>query len=199
MPLGETNPDFRLNPTVHALRSLLPEDARGEGWVARLVDVLTDRDRQLEEFFNRSVLRRVKTTRASGNNTLHTGTAWQTVFPQIVVDFYKANPGSHFTVWIAAAGEYADLPFPSWVEFGAQVASVPAGVAAFDNPVARRQANTVDEHYLWAGSADIAPSAAVPLPEGLYALTLRVRGQQAGTQFTSRSSGSLCLTVTESP
>lgn len=191
------NPDFRFSSDIAAVIGAVPAELRELGWVARLLQYLGDRDRAVEDYLNRHVVRRVESVRVLGNGTAHTGTAWQLVAPAVDVFFEKANgslhgatadPASHLTAWVAAAGLFSDAGAPSWVEFGLLVNGV-------DYPVVRRICSTTAQHYQWAGSVDIANANLVT---GRYQCSLRVRGQNAATTFTSSTNGSLSVTITES-
>lgn len=182
------NPDFRVQPGARAITSEIPAADRERPWVAALLSHLYQRDRDLERFLNRDVMRRAKSTRVVGNSTAHAGTAWQLVVPAVDVVFSKASPTSHLTVWVEAAGIYTSPTPPTWVEFGVLVNGV-------DYPVARRVCNASGEHYQWAGSVDVSNPALV---EGTYTCSLRVRGQAATTAFTSFADDSISVTITES-
>jgi len=182
------NPDFAFRPGAEAVTAAIPAGVREQPWVEALLRYLHDRDRDLERYLNRDVMRRAKTTRIVGNGTAHAGTAWQLVTPAVDVAFSKASPTSHLTVIVGVAGIYTDPGAPSWVEFGVLVNGV-------DYPVARRVCNTSGNHYQWAGSVDVS---ATTLVEGTYTCSLRVRGQNAGTAWTSFAQDSISVTITES-
>ena len=187
MPDGDLNPDFRYQPEVPAIVGLIPEQQRGLPWVQHLVALFSDRDRQLADYLNRQVVRRVEAVRATGSAATFTGTAWQSVTPTIAVTFYKAQERSKLVVTVHASGEYTDAAAPSWVEFGVLVNGV-------DYPIARGTVNATGTYHAWSGTdevgLDLAPAA--------YTVTLRVRGQNAGTAWASASTGSMSLSVTES-
>jgi hypothetical protein len=203
--VGEQNPDFGWQPKHETVANTIPAEIREMPWVRRLLTYLGDRDHQAEDYFNRQVLRRAVSARVLGDGTTRTGTAWQLVAPSCAVSFYKAQPESHLTCFVSAAGEYADLGFPSWVEFGVRITEEnPGGGTAFsqDYAVARRLVGMATEQGQWSGSADCASvlpkTDANEMRPGQYTVAVIVRGQNAGTTWQSEANSSISLTVIES-
>jgi hypothetical protein len=181
------NPPFRFQPTHAAVDALVPAGLKDQAWVASLLQHLGDRDRQLEDYLNHDVLRRVGTARVFGNATAHAGTAWQLVAPAVDVTYHKAGDASALVATVLIHGIYTDVGAPSWVEFGLLVNGT-------DYPIARHVCNTSGNHDVWVGSARIS---ATTLVAGTYTCSLRVRGQNAGTAFTSHAQDTMSVTVVE--
>ena len=188
--MSNSNPDYRAQPGINALADLVARANHDTVWAQ-----LGDLTRRLEDYLNRQVVRRVRSSgEVLGTTTAHTGTtAWQVVAPAVRVTFPKASPSSVFVVDVHVGGYVDALPAPpGWAGFGVRVTDA-AGTSYGDVEVCRVPfaAAAVYEH----GSGSAEYTALVPA--GLVTVDLLVRVNAAGTSWQSASRASMSVTVTE--
>lgn len=190
-----SNEDFKHpTPAVQLLGPLAQHLSPAQTTAAQAVaGLLDDRDRVLEDYLNRNVVRRVWSENVLGTNHAHLSTTYIDVVPACEVDIQKANLRSLLLVTLGVNGLYADAGAPSFVDLGAHI----VGPAGYDEQfgIASKTGRTTGTEMTHAALKAVAGGA----PAGPYTVTLQVKVSQAGASWTSGVSDTISMSVTEIP
>lgn len=194
--MSSRNPDFEYDPPIAGATQRLREIAATHravfgDEVDRLIAALEQRDKHLEDWLNRNVVRRIQIASVAGDDTVHDATAWEDVEPEVSHSVVKASPRSALAVQIDASGLFADASPPHNVELGVRV-SGPGGYDT-DFSVVSRTGDATVQYLVLSGGALVA----LGVPRGTYAVRLRVQVEAGGVTWTSTPGNSLSVSVTE--
>lgn len=154
---------------------------------------LDDRDRALEDYLNRNVVRRTLVENLLGDGTSHTSLTFVDVAPACVVAYQKASARSLLLCTVGVTGLYIDLGPPGYVDIGVHV----EGVDGYDEQfgIARTTGRISGTEMTHAASKSVAGDC----PSGPVTVTLQVQVQQGGEAWQSTNNDTISLTVTEVP
>lgn len=196
-----TNPDFthptkatELTAPVHELLAALPHvDPAVAAAATRIAQLLDDRDKAIEDFVNRNVVRRILVANVLGDGTLHSSLTPIDVSPLCAVSFPKAQARSLLLCTVGVSGEYVDIAPPGYIVMGVHV----VGPAGYDEQfgIVRATGRTAGDTMTHAGADAVAGDC----PVGPVTVTLQVHSENGGEGWQSDSGDTISLTVAEVP
>ena len=166
-----TNPDFFFTP---ARTDLEP----------RFREALLERDREIEDYLNRHVIRRRRAQSIVGNGSDHSSTTYIDVAPPVTLTFPKATDRSVLLVRVDARGQITAAAAACWVTFAVNDGTTDYGIASAD----------------LGGTGYLSANAEVEvtgIARGPVTFTLRVKVNAGTTTWTSLAHSSLSITCTE--
>lgn len=192
--VASNNPDYRHAVEIAALRDVIESYTMS---TAEKIDIVLkyadDRDRHLEDFLNRHVVRRVWTNQRAGNASHLTGSlGWYAVTPLVSTPIYKAYGNSELVVATSGTWLATGTVGVQWVATGVRLTD-PDGVSV----------DTLTGSLALAGDGPTPPvfgCGGIPaIATGAYTAQLIVRAEAAAIDLQSYTHGTLSLTVTETP
>lgn len=182
------NPNFEFVPSVQALRDSLGVAGREHEW---LFTHAAERDRDLEDYLNKKVVRRVITSGpVYGTGTLHQSTTWVDIAPSVGVFYWKASKDSVLVATVSGWGEIGGAAAGRYISFGVRLTDILGTQVTTE--ACRAPADASYAYVPHNGSVGLTAAA------GLYIVDLRIKMSNAATTWTSQAAGSLSLTVVES-
>lgn len=180
---------------LEVLNSGVPIDDNLRGLLERLARMHAERDRVMEDFLNRHVVRRTESVSLLGTGGVAGGLAYTPVLPVTSLVLAKANPLSRLMVQADIGGIFQELgALPSYLSFAIQVFDMDGNAVGTPTEIGRNK--------FAINGADIQLSYQfflVGLDAGTYTFQLYVAGSKATTAFTSEVNTTIQLLVTEVP